>query len=183
MNNRVKKYLLEVARIAICERLGVNFKVSEKNDDPILKEKRGVFVTLTLDGKLRGCIGNITPVYTLVDAVKNNAVSAGFEDPRFDPLSVDEIDKIKIEISALSIPKKLEYKNPDDLLEILRPNIDGVIIEKGWYKATYLPQVWEELKDEEMFLGSLCEKAGMNFDEWEKGLCEVSTYQVEAFGE
>ncbi len=183
MDEKIKKYLLQVARNAIAQELGLKIEVLEEIDDPILNEKRGVFVTLEIDGQLRGCIGNIMPVYPLEEAVKQNAISAAFGDPRFAELSLEEFDEIEIEISVLTVPKKLEYEDFEDLLKKLKPMEDGVVLKKGYYEATYLPQVWEKVADKEYFLNSLCMKAGLNMDEWRKGDIEVLIYNVEMFKE
>ena len=181
--------MLEIARKAIADELGLKMGEIDapgnlsSEELQLLKEKRGVFVTLEIDGKLRGCIGNIMPVWPLMDAVKRNAQAAAFEDPRFDPLSRCEFEEFEIEISILSLPSKLQYKDADDLLAKLKPMRDGVILKKGYYEATYLPQVWEEIADKETFLGSLCMKAGLNMDEWRSGKLEISIYSVTAFKE
>ncbi|MFA6992412.1 MAG: AmmeMemoRadiSam system protein A [Candidatus Gracilibacteria bacterium] len=184
MGKEIKKYLLKLARKTIADKLDLEFELDEaRPTDSVLNEKRGVFVTLELNHNLRGCIGNISPVYTLEDGVKRNAINAAFHDPRFTPLTQLEFDEIEIEISVLTVPKKLDYKNSDDLKEKLIPLKDGVIIKKGYYEATYLPQVWEDLADKDQFLSSLCMKAGLPPDEWQKGKLEVFTYQAEAFKE
>lgn len=186
MDKEIQKYLLRLARNSIATELEL---AEEKNERPkipeteVLNEKRGVFVTLEIDGRLRGCIGNIMPVYRLEDAVKQNAFHAAFEDPRFQLLDVEEFKDVEIEISVLSVPKKLEYKNAGDLLEKLTPLQDGVVIKKGYYDATYLPQVWEDLNDKKQFLSSLCVKAGLPRDGWQNGDLEVLTYQAEVFKE
>lgn len=182
----VKKYLLALAKDTIAKELELPIKdpVRPKSvDSEILNEKRGVFVTLDIGGNLRGCIGNIMPVYPLEEAVKRNSVHAAFEDPRFQPLDIEEFKDVEIEISALSVPEKLEYKNAEDLLKKLTPLKDGVVIKKGYYDATYLPQVWIDLADKKQFLSSLCMKAGLSPDEWQKGDLEVLTYQAEVFKE
>ncbi len=189
MTKDFQKYLLGIARKTIAEELGLRIGEVERLENlsaeelQLLKEKRGVFVTLEIDGKLRGCIGNIMPVWPLLDAVKHNAQAAAFEDPRFEPLSRSEFDELEIEVSILSLPSKLQYKDADDLLAKLKPMRDGVILKKGYYEATYLPQVWDEIKDKETFLGSLCMKAGLSTDEWRSGKLEISTYTVTAFKE
>jgi hypothetical protein len=144
-----------------------------------LKEKRGTFVTLQKHGELRGCIGHIEPIQTIYQDIVENTLSAAFEDPRFEPLTQDELKDIDIEISVLTNPEKLNYSSVDELLAKLRPNIDGVIIKKGRRGATYLPQVWEDLSDKNEFLSSLCLKAGLEEGEWRKGKLEVKTYQAE----
>ncbi len=180
-----RKQLLDLARKSIAYYLKEN-KFLELGPDEYpseLQEKRGTFVTLTIGGQLRGCIGHIMAIHPLYMDVAENAVSAAFEDPRFEPLAQNELEDIKIEISVLSQPKPLEYKNADDLLKKLRPDIDGVIIKQGFYQATFLPQVWEQLKQPEDFLSHLCAKAGLDSDAWRKGDLKVETYQVENFEE
>jgi AmmeMemoRadiSam system protein A len=179
------QYLLTVARKTIEQKL-LNQGDSSQPDDalsPRYSEKRGTFVTLTIDGSLRGCIGHIIPQESLIEGIRVNAINAAFRDPRFSPLSQKEWSRVKIEISILTDPKPLSYADGDDLLEKLRPGIDGVIIKKGYHQATFLPQVWEQLPDKKEFLIHLCIKAGLDEYAWEKEELEVSTYQVQAFEE
>ena len=178
-------YLLSVARTTIDQKLlqhepGVE---SVSYESSRFSEKRGTFVTLTIDDCLRGCIGNIIPQESLIDGVKANAINAAFRDPRFRPLSEREWEKVKIEVSILTDPKPLDYSDKEDLLQKLRPGTDGVILKKSHNQATFLPQVWEQLPGIEDFLTHLCLKAGLDGDEWEKGKLEVLTYQVQAFKE
>jgi len=140
-------------------------------------------VTLTIGDNLRGCIGHITPQETLFEGIKINAINAAFRDPRFSPLSKKEWERVKIEISVLTDPEELPYEDAPDLLNKLRAGVDGVILKKGYYQATFLPQVWEQLPKKEDFLGHLCVKAGLDRDDWKKEKLEVSTYQVQAFME
>jgi len=179
------RILLNVARETIENTLlGRKEKESEDKDlPPILHERRGTFVTLTIDGNLRGCIGHIIPHESIIEGVRINAINAAFRDPRFPPLSRDELDRIRIEVSILTNPRPLEYKDAEDLLNKLRPGIDGVIIKKGFHEATFLPQVWEQLPRKEDFLTHLCLKAGLDAEAWRGGDLEVSTYQVQAFEE
>lgn len=146
-------------------------------------ERRGTFVTLTIEHNLRGCIGHIIPQETLLEGIKVNAINAAFRDPRFRPLSKEEWKRVKIEVSVLTDPEDLPYKDVKDLLEKLRPGIDGVILKKGYAQATFLPQVWEQLPGKEEFLTHLCMKAGLDGDAWKRDILEVSTYQVQAFEE
>ncbi len=149
----------------------------EKSEIPKnLQEKRGVFVTLNKNQKLRGCIGYIEPIEKLYKAVQLNALSASFEDTRFSPLSLDELKDVTIEISILTVPKETEFKN-------IRRNIDGVVLRQGNRGATYLPQVWENVSDEEEFFGSLCQKAGLDHDCYKDGETKFSTYQAEIINE
>jgi len=179
------KYLLDVARKTIEQELFGDKTVIQGNElnSPKFSEKRGTFVTLTINNNLRGCIGYITPPGTLMAGIKDNAISAAFTDPRFSPLSKKEFKDVKVEISILTNPAPLEYSDADDLLKKICPDVDGVIIKKGYYQATFLPQVWEQLPDKKEFFTQLCLKAGMDANEWKKGKLEVLTYQVQAFEE
>ncbi len=177
--------LLKIARENILGKFG------KKSDMPgslktnvsslVLKEKRGTFVTLHKKGDLRGCIGNIDPIKTILHGVMDNAGHAAFNDSRFSPLSYEELKDTHIEISILTPPEKLDYTDAKDLVAKLRPYIDGVIIKKQYKSATFLPQVWEQLEDPEMFLTHLCHKAGLPKDEWKSCGLDVLVYQVQSF--
>jgi AmmeMemoRadiSam system protein A len=179
------KQLLSEARKTISDRLsGKTDPSSETKDLPaVFNEKRGTFVTLTTHGNLRGCIGHIIPREPLIEGIRQNAVNAAFRDPRFAPLTQNEWKDVHIEISILTEPKSLAYTDGQDLLDKLRPGVDGVIIKKGFHQSTFLPQVWEQLPDKKAFLNHLCLKAGLDGNAWQKGDLEVSTYQVQAFEE
>ncbi len=176
-----KNFLLRLARqsIANYQTHGQLLTLSDSPVDPLLKEIRAVFVTLTIDGQLRGCVGHLKAVQPLYQDVIENAARAAFNDSRFSPLEEKELQQINIEISVLTVPQKLSYSSRDDLLTKLHPPTDGVILKKGCYEATYLPQVWEELPSKEGFLSSLCQKAGLPPAEWEQGQLEVFVYKVE----
>ena len=179
------RYLVALARRTI-ERALSDQQDPEKPDTDlpsIYDEERGTFVTLTIGGYLRGCIGHIIPQESLIEGIKINAANAAFRDPRFGRLTKGELEKIHVEISILTEPKPLSYSDGDDLLKKLRPDIDGVIIKKGYRQATFLPQVWEQLPRKEDFLSHLCLKAGLSGDAWRMGDLEVSIYQVQAFEE
>lgn len=151
---------------------------------PRLTSPGAAFVTLhTRDGALRGCIGSLIAHRPLIEDVQANALAAAFKDPRFPPVTTRELPDLCIEISVLSSPQPLQYDGPDDLLDKLRPGIDGVVIEKGPHRATFLPQVWEQLPDAREFLMHLCYKAGLPVDAWQHANLRVSTYQVEEFSE
>jgi len=177
--------LLSVARQTIEQRLFNREGRTQTESEASAKfsEKRGTFVTLTIDGCLRGCIGHIIPQESLIEGIRVNAINAAFRDPRFRPLSKKEWEKVKIEISILSDPKPLAYTDAEDLLKKLRPGIDGVIIKKGFHQATFLPQVWDQLPDKKEFLTHLCLKAGLGTDAWKNEALEILTYQVQAFEE
>ena len=185
LNEEQGQKLVKLARQTIAERLG---KRSIKVDpdymtDSVFKEKRGTFVTLTLNKQLRGCIGNLDTTDSIVDGIERNAVNAAFRDPRFPPLKAKELDRVDIEVSILTDPQPLEYRDSKDLLSRLRVNVDGVILRKGAYSATFLPQVWEQLPQPETFLSHLCTKAGLPADTWKKGHIDILTYQVQYFEE
>jgi len=144
-------------------------------------EEKACFVTLTKNGVLRGCVGSLEARQELWKDVIENSINAAFNDSRFPKLTSEELKKIKIEISILSIPKKISFINFEELKKKIGGK--GVILKKGFASATYLPQVWEEISDKEEFLGSLCLKAGLSGNAWkEKGL-EVWIYDTEKLSE
>ena len=179
------RHLLSMARRTIETRLSnqEGETSSDQSESPQYKEKRGTFVTLTIEGALRGCIGHIIPQETLIEGVRINAINAAFKDPRFRPLSQKEWKRVKIEVSILTDPVPLRYSDAEDLLRKLTPGKDGVILKKGFHQATFLPQVWEQLPEVEEFLMQLCHKAGLNGDAWKREKLDVSIYQVQAFHE
>ena len=179
-----KRYLLQLARTVILDHLGE--KISSPlpaRSTPEFMEKRGCFVTLHSSGRLRGCIGIIEPIKSLIAGVKENAIHAGFQDPRFSPVTLHEMENITIEISILTKPVPLRFQNADDLKKLLKPGVHGVILSQGYYRATFLPQVWEQLPGTEDFLGHLCQKAGMEKTCWKDTKTAVEVYEVSAFSE
>lgn len=176
-----KECLLSLAKNSIEAGLsGGDLGVSEKNlASENLKREKSCFVTLTENGNLRGCIGNILPCRELWRDVAENARAAAFRDPRFLPLSKEEFKNINIEISVLSRPEKLECGTTENLLDYLRKNRPGVILKKNGRSATFLPQVWEEIGGPEEFLSHLCRKAGLPAEEWTRGGLEMEIYGAE----
>jgi len=142
-----------------------------------LKKKAACFVTLTIGGNLRGCIGNLLPVQSLYKDVMENARAAAFSDYRFFPLAKQEYESVKVEISVLSELRKFKYQTKNELLEYLGKNKSGVVLRKEKLAATFLPQVWEEIERPEEFLNQLCQKAGMASGEWKNGI-EIEIYEV-----
>ncbi len=183
------KILLTLARQTIDEKAGQEVSGREKNmiekalKNKAFQQEKGTFVTLTKRGRLRGCIGNINPRGSIAEGVRRNAVQAAFSDPRFPPLQPEELEDIEIEVSILTEPRQFDYQDESDLLDKLRPNVDGVIIRSGMTSATFLPQVWEKLPEPKEFLGNLCLKAGLPSDYWQTGKLKVQTYQVQDFSE
>jgi AmmeMemoRadiSam system protein A len=153
-------------------------------DDPVFQEQRGVFVSLIKHGQLRGCIGSLLGIEPLADAVRRHTVNAAFHDSRFPMLSADELPDVRIEISVLTPPQHLAYTDGEELVCKLRPRIDGVIVRMPQgMGATFLPQVWHELPDPEIFLEQLCRKAGLPGGAWRSGSVAVQTYQAVRFAE
>jgi AmmeMemoRadiSam system protein A len=150
---------------------------------PALRADGAAFVTLTMQGELRGCIGALEPYQSLAEDVREHAVAAALEDYRFPQVGENELANIKIEISRLTIPIPLEYKNADELIVKLHPGVDGVILRDSTRRATFLPQVWEKIPEPEEFLANLCYKMGAAPDTWKRKHLEVLVYQVEEFHE
>lgn len=177
-------YYLDIARDAIRQRLSDSHidKGVLLAQHPEMSEKKATFVTLTLHGRLRGCIGSIIAHRPLIDDLVGNAESSAFHDPRFVPLSDKEFEVVKIEVSLLTDPQWIEYRDADELSQIIRPNIDGVILRYKNHQATFLPQVWEEINDFETFFAHLGLKAGIGEDPLSFHP-EIYTYQVEKIKE
>ncbi|HTN49495.1 MAG TPA: AmmeMemoRadiSam system protein B [Burkholderiaceae bacterium] len=147
-----------------------------------LDEPGATFVTLRVDGQLRGCVGSLAPRRTLGEDVRANARAAAFNDSRFAPLAVHEYAATAVEVSVLAPSTPLVAESESDLIGQLRPGIDGVTLECGPHRATLLPQVWEHLADPREFVRALKHKAGLHADEWPSDL-RFSRYTVEKFVE
>jgi len=180
-----KQYLLSLARDTIANALQHQLEpeIDEESLSPALRELGASFVTLTLNGNLRGCIGSLEAHQGLVYDVREHAYQAAFEDYRFPPLSGAELPRTRIEISRLTAPVALVYETPADLPYALKPGRDGVILQDGSRRATFLPQVWEQLPEVDAFLSHLCAKMGAPADLWKKKTLQVKTYSVEEFHE
>jgi AmmeMemoRadiSam system protein A len=180
-----RAYLLNLARQAL--RNAVNGEapplIQAESLTPNLREMGASFVTLTQKGMLRGCIGALEPYQGLAADVREHAAAAALEDYRFPPVQPDELPDIQIEISRLTVPQPLDYKDAQDLLRKLRPGCDGVVLRDGHRRATFLPQVWEKIPRPEDFLDQLCMKMGAGPDLWRRKKMTVLIYQVEEFQE
>ena len=190
--------LTGLARNAIATTLGLKDRVSPNvqenlvpdvhkpplgsENEPWLSEKGASFVTLRIGGDLRGCIGSLVAYQPLKDDVRQNARAAAFEDPRFYPLSVREFEQVHIEVSVLSAPEPMPFSGREDALAKLRPGVDGVILSAGRHRATFLPQVWDELPDKEEFISHLLMKAGLPPTFWDDSV-RIERYTVTAFEE
>jgi AmmeMemoRadiSam system protein A len=179
--------LVKLARLSLMERFGrriPDFGFESLNATlagEVFQRPCGTFVTLKLEGRLRGCIGTLSPSEPLAAGIRRNALNAAFHDPRFAPLSEAEFNRVAIEISVLTVPGRLEHGGGADLASRLTPHADGVVIRKGHASATFLPQVWEQLPRPEDFLTQLCLKAGLPRGAWKTEALEVSTYRVQHF--
>ena len=158
------KTLVHLARAAIAKELG--FASHDFPRAEWLEEYGATFVTLTLQGQLRGCIGSLEAYRPLIEDVQRNAVASAFRDPRFPPLTKEEFADVLVEVSLLSKPESIRHNSEEEALAQLTPGRDGVIIEYGALRATYLPQVWAELPDPATFLVHLKQKAGLPEDFW-----------------
>lgn len=180
-----KNTLLRLARRSMSEavRKEVVTPIHMDSLSPTLQNNGASFVTLTIDGDLRGCIGALDAYQPLALDVQEHAIAAALQDYRFPRVSPAELESIHIEISWLSEAVDLVYEEPLELPNLLHPGVDGVILQDGFRKATFLPQVWQQLPDPMVFLGHLCNKMGAASDFWQKRLLKVKTYQVEEFSE
>jgi len=172
--------LLPLARAAIAAQIGTTFAASD--DAGWLRANGAAFVTLMHAGRLRGCIGTLEAHRALGEDVKANAVAAAFRDPRFKPLDKREFDHLSVEVSVLSAIETIVFRDEDDALAQLHPEIDGVIFEYGHHRSTFLPQVWEDFRDSRVFLGNLKYKAGLPPDFWDPTV-RLSRYRVSKWSE
>ncbi len=180
-----KQTLLQLAREAlVCAVHGDKFPpLSLDGLPPALQEIGASFVTLTKHGDLRGCIGTLEARQPLAEDVREHAAAAALDDYRFPPVAPSELTDINIEISRLTHPRVLEYTGPEDLMQKLRPGIDGVVLRDNYRRATFLPQVWDKLPEPDQFLEQLCVKMGAQRNYWRCNPLRVETYQVEEFHE
>ena len=148
-----------------------------------LQREGASFVTLKRpDGSLRGCIGTLEARQPLVTDVAEHAHAAAFRDPRFQPLAADELDEVHLELSVLSRPEPLPVASEAELLAALQPGEDGLILEDGVHRGTFLPAVWESLPEPVDFVRQLKRKAGLPSDYWSPSLT-IKRYRTESFGE
>ena len=174
------RVLLPIARAAISTALGLVHRADE--DASWLKEEGACFVTLTQSQQLRGCIGTLEAHRPLGEDVTANAVAAAFRDPRFKPLHRDEFAAIAVEVSLLSAMEILSFEDEAGALAQLRPDIDGIVLQYGHHRSTFLPQVWEQLPDRAEFIAHLKYKAGLPPDFWSNEL-KLSRYTVSKWRE
>lgn len=178
----LRQRLLQIAREAVFHRLtrSGDLNINLDHFPAELKVARATFVTLNIEGRLRGCIGSLQAHRELVRDVAGNALSAAFSDPRFKPMTLPEFDCTEVHLSILSPPAVLPITGRADLIANLRPGIDGLIIEEAGRRATYLPSVWNQLKDPELFVSELRAKAGLPREGWGAST-RAFVYQTEEF--
>jgi len=177
----IGKLLIDLVRVSIFDKLNNTCTVNKKEfiqKLPNFEKKAATFVTLTLDGKLRGCIGTLIPHNTLFDDLTSNGIKAAFEDPRFSPLTQDEFKRVKIEISIIGPITSVAYQGFEDLRKKIKPYEHGVILRMGKKQGTFLPQVWEDLPDYDQFMIHLFHKAGIDPSYVEKAP-EIFVYTVD----
>lgn len=155
--------LLDICKKSIKEGFitGRNLQVKPADFSEVLQQSGASFVTLEIDGELRGCIGSIIANKSLIEDIAQNAYSSAFSDSRFPPLTQEEFQNLDIAISLLSAPSQMTFDGEEDLLSQIEQDVDGLIIKDGYYRAVYLPSVWEQLPDKRLFLNSLKQKAGL----------------------
>jgi hypothetical protein len=174
MNEALGQALLIRARNAIGAAFGR--PPAAEPDEPALHQPGATFVTLTQAGELRGCIGSLEARRPLDADVRENARAAAFRDPRFPPLGAEEFAATRVEVSLLTPARPLTFVDEADARAQLRPGVDGVILEYGGHRGTFLPQVWEGLPEPRQFLDHLKNKAGLPADFWAP---EVRLYRYE----
>lgn len=186
LSEKEKSFLLSLARRAI-EHYFATGKKLELDPSEIPSEnliKNGAcFVTLRVGKRLRGCIGSLEAHRPLFQDVIDNALSSAFGDPRFYPLTPQELKQVKISISYLTQPVDFPVSGPNDLLKKLVPHRHGLIIQQGYARATFLPAVWEEIPDKVAFLEHLSMKAGLGPDGWKDPRTKFFVYEAEEFSE
>lgn len=161
-------------------RTGVAVTVNPLEFPESLRRLRACFVTLHQAADLRGCIGSLEPHTSLIEDVARNAFAAAFRDPRFQPLRAEELDTLTIDISVLGPRQAVEFGSEEELVNALRPGIDGLVLQDGICKGTFLPAVWKSLPQPDSFLRHLKMKAGLPADHWSDALA-VWRYTTEAF--
>jgi AmmeMemoRadiSam system protein A len=182
LNDSQKAELLKLARASIQEGLksGHPLRLDLQQFEPPLTKKTATFVTLELNGQLRGCIGMLEAARPLAVDITENAFAAAFRDPRFPPLSAAEYADLDVHISILSPSEAIDFVSEADLVAQLHPGIDGLILLEGSWRGTFLPSVWEQLPNPTQFLRHLKQKAGLPADYWSDTL-KIFRYRTEMF--
>ena len=180
MYTNAEQIILPIARATIGQALGRPATADESA--PWLHEPRACFVTLKMNGELRGCIGSLKAQRSLLADLKANALAAAFQDPRFEPLTGEEFNYTRIEVSLISVIEPIYFVNEQDALNQLRPAVDGIIFEYQNQHSTFLPQMWESLPTPQVFMEVLKKKAGLSPSFWAEDV-RLSRYTVFRFHE
>lgn len=182
LSNEDQQTCLQVAHDSIQHGLqqGSSLQVNSHDYSNDLQQNLACFVTLHKNNKLRGCIGTLEAYQPLINDVAEHAYAAAFSDPRFSALDKNEFDQLDIEISVLGKPELIKFDSEEDLLQQIRPHIDGLILEHGYNRGTFLPSVWDQLPDKNEFLNHLKIKAGFSERWWDNGV-EISRYETFSF--
>ena len=183
LNKEQQLRLLDLAKSSIQHGLqtGRPLKINLTDFPAELTERRATFVTLHKHHQLRGCIGMLEAVRSLAEDITENAFLAAFKDPRFPPLANDEFGELEIHLSILTPAEPVAFTSEQDLISQLQPGIDGLILEEGRRRGTFLPSVWEQLPDPEQFLRHLKQKAGLAPDYWSETI-RIYRYRTEMIG-
>ena len=177
-----KEVLRGLARTSITHgvRFGQPLSVNPRQYPAPLPKPKGVFITLRVAGHLRGCLGTLEATEPLVAAVPKYAFASAFKDPRFEKVAEAELDELHIQISVLSEPEPIPFNSENELLALLRPGIDGLVLVDGRCHGTLLPSVWEEIPDRRQFVARLKQKAGLPPYYW-SGSIKVKRYTTLCF--
>ena len=183
LNKEHQQRLLDLAKSSIQHGLqtGRPLKINLADFPAELTEHRATFVTLRKHDQLRGCIGMLEAVRPLAEDIAENAYSAAFKDSRFPPLEADELGELEIHLSILTPAEPVSFTSEQDLLTQLQPGIDGLILQEGHRRGTFLPSVWEQLPKPEQFLRHLKQKAGLAPDYWSENI-RIYRYRTEMIG-
>lgn len=174
------RLLLTIARATLSEEL--NRPAETWTEATWLDEPGACFVTLHRGGELRGCIGSMLAYRPLLEDLQANACAAAFSDPRFPPLKAWELADLNVEVSLLSALEPLQFESEEDLLGQLRPGVDGLLLEWGSHRGTFLPAVWQALRERQVFLNKLKGKAGLDEGFWAPEI-SVKRYTTDCWGE
>ncbi len=182
LSEHQKQQLHSIAKKSIANGLTENkpLAIELANYDDELQTQRATFVTLHKHTQLRGCIGSLEPIRPLAEDVAYHAFAAAFSDHRFPPVTANEVDQLDIHISILAPPVTMTFTSEDDLVSQLRPGIDGLIMEEGQQRGTFLPSVWDSITDRREFLNHLKQKSGLPEDYWSDTI-KIQRYTVEEF--
>ena len=175
--------LLDLAEEAIRHALehGTPLRINSDDYEEALRQPAACFVTLQIRGQLRGCIGSLEAHLSMVEDVVHNADAAAFSDPRFPPLREDELNGLELDISLLTPAVEMQFRSERDLISQLQPGVDGLILEEGYRRGTFLPSVWKQLPGPEQFLQHLKLKAGLPPNHWSENI-RISRYTTQLFG-